>query len=499
MCAALSRLWGVAHIEARRLRGTETRCPSYTIRRRLTLGLPKTFKCPSCTAPLDVSSPSDETARCTYCGSSIILRDVDAGGFDWDVRDGEPPTLDELRLLRHVAELARRGDKLVAIKVYRRGFGANLADAKAAVERLERGEHVIFDESHHVIDATNLRRAIEDAVKALGDSLPSGRTVGIAAIAVVAIAVLLVLGIVAAVIVAIRSEPSTTTTPQPAIAVPTPPKTVIPDTSIRSSNPAVAEVVLSFGTEGIGPGGFKDVRSVAVDRAGRIYTAEYSNGRVQIFDGNGAFVGQWMMDPKKTVQRLAADATSVSVLETSTVLRFAVGTGAPVANHWGLPKNGVEDLAIGLDGTVTAVLQSDTIRRYGVDGGTTLEVKDAIYAVSDRRDPAVRIAVDGTGDIYLLGRFSDSVFHYASNGKFVNRIGSGGNEVGQLRSTHDVAVDHLGRVYVSDINGIVVFAPDGRYLHTFGPSKGLAFGLAFDEHGDLYAACRTHIVKFRLK
>lgn len=474
-----------------------SRCAPEPFRRRLLLALPKTFKCPSCTAPLDVSSPSDETARCGYCGSSVMLRDVAAGLFDWDVKGGEPPTLEELQLLNHVAALARRGDKLRAIKFYRRGFGSSLTDAKAAVERLERGENLVFDETHHVIDATDLRAAIGDAVKAMGESLPSGRTVGVAAIVTACVIGLVVLGVVAATFFALSSTRSRPGAPPPPPH--SPPLIDRADDSIRSSNPAVAEVVLAFGTDGIGPGNFKDVRSVAVDRSGRIYAAEYSGGRVQIFDGNGAFVSQWMMDPKKIVHRLAADATGISVLETGRVLRFELGTGAPMVSRPGLPGGGFEDLAIGLDGSLTAVLQNENIHRFGADGSTLLEVKDAISSISDRSDPAVRVAVDGAGDIYLLGRFNESVFHYSSTGRFVNRIGSSGNEPGQLRSTHDVAVDHQGRVYVADIGGIVVYAPDGRYLHTFGPTKGLAFGLAFDDKGDLYAACRTFVVKFRLK
>src|SRR6185436_902489 len=48
--------------------------------------------------------------------------------------------------------------------------------------------------------------------------------------------------------------------------------------------PAFADVVLRFGSEGTGAGRFEDARSVAVDGAGRIYVAEYSGGRVQVFD-----------------------------------------------------------------------------------------------------------------------------------------------------------------------------------------------------------------------
>ena len=56
-------------------------------------------------------------------------------------------------------------------------------------------------------------------------------------------------------------------------------------------------VLLKFGSEGIGPGMFKDARSIAVDASGNIYVAEYLGGRVQMFDGNGKFITQWTVDP----------------------------------------------------------------------------------------------------------------------------------------------------------------------------------------------------------
>ena len=42
--------------------------------------------------------------------------------------------------------------------------------------------------------------------------------------------------------------------------------------------------MLSFGEEGTGPGMLKDPRAIGVDRNGNIYVADYSDGRIQIFD-----------------------------------------------------------------------------------------------------------------------------------------------------------------------------------------------------------------------
>ena len=47
--------------------------------------------------------------------------------------------------------------------------------------------------------------------------------------------------------------------------------------------------VKSWGQKGAGPGQFENVRSIAVDAQGNVYTADGGNGRVQVFDNNGTF------------------------------------------------------------------------------------------------------------------------------------------------------------------------------------------------------------------
>jgi DNA-directed RNA polymerase subunit RPC12/RpoP len=70
-------------------------------------------------------------------------------------------------------------------------------------------------------------------------------------------------------------------------AIKEPAKPVIPNTPRKESTNTFANVLLEFGSEGIGPGMFNDARSIGVDGAGRIYVAEYTGGRVQVFDPAG--------------------------------------------------------------------------------------------------------------------------------------------------------------------------------------------------------------------
>jgi len=92
-----------------------------------------------------------------------------------------------------------------------------------------------------------------------------------------------------------------------------------------------ARVVMKFGSEGIGAGRMTDARSIATDGAGRIYVGEYLGGRVQVFDSNGEFITQWMVDPKMPLRGLAADRKgTVYLVQRGKIVRFQGETGKPL-------------------------------------------------------------------------------------------------------------------------------------------------------------------------
>ncbi len=52
----------------------------------------------------------------------------------------------------------------------------------------------------------------------------------------------------------------------------------------------------SWGDRGTGPGQFHTPHSIAVDAAGKVYVADRSNRRIQVFDGEGGFLRQFTID-----------------------------------------------------------------------------------------------------------------------------------------------------------------------------------------------------------
>ena len=270
----------------------------------------------------------------------------------------------------------------------------------------------------------------------------------------------------------------------------------------RGANPAdaFAHEVLKFGSEGIGPGMMKDARSIATDAAGRIYVAEYLGGRVQVFDAGGTFITQWMVDTKMPLRGMAADRKgTVYIAQRGALTRYEGVTGKPLGEIQFADGNGFDDVSATADGGLVCSWQRnrDDIVRLDAEGKVVRTITKAISTVADRPELDVSVATDGLGNIYALGSFTNSVFKFGPDGRFLNRFGSQGNQPGQFQAAQAIAVDGKGRVFVSDIKGIQVFDSDGRYLTIFKP-EGIASGMVFNDKNELLVASRNKVIKFAL-
>lgn len=270
---------------------------------------------------------------------------------------------------------------------------------------------------------------------------------------------------------------------------------------VKEPTNSFANVLLTFGSEGIGPGMFTDARSIAVDGSGRIYVGEYTGGRIQVFDPSGKFINQWSMGDRKTILRgLAADRKgTVYAAHGGRINRYQGETGEKLG-ELEYERSGFDDVTVGADGGLVAAWQSnrDDIIAFDPNGKVVRTIPEAISSASGDSELSMRVAVDGAGNIYALGRFNNAVFKFGRDGKFINRFSGGGDQPSQLRAAYSIAVDGYGRVYVGDIKGIQVFDANGRYL-TLLEQKGMAFGMVFDGKNELLVVARDRVIKYSVQ
>jgi hypothetical protein len=254
-----------------------------------------------------------------------------------------------------------------------------------------------------------------------------------------------------------------------------------------------------FGGQGTGPGLFSDASGVAVGGQGHIYISDRTTFRIQRFDAQGQYLNGWIWESseKNGAARLAADrAGHVYLAWGEGLMKFDGATGALLGKFTSQADffpDRFDDVAVLPDGSVLAAgnLISKDLVHYSPDGAVLGRIESPIEAQTGTGEIETHIAVDGLGQIFLLGQSSSAVFRFTPDGKFVNRFGSQGDGEDQFDwPVEDIAVDNQSRVYVGDWRGVVVFDQQGRFLGRI-PKVGLDWGtspgeMAFNDRNDLF-------------
>ncbi len=454
-----------------------------------------TFQCPSCGASLDLHRGDDPTTECPYCGTTVIV--------PHELRDTGPRsiTLDDLVALGDdevwpamLVRSIRAGRKIEAIKLYRTVAGVGLKEAKETVESLAAGAAVTVPPALEEaltgqrIEPLDMLGSMDDIAADVGKTAFS--IVAMVSFTIIAMAVL-ILGVV------LWTMERAAPTPQDIESL----KTSVAE-GLPTAASAFAQVVSTLGSEGSGQRLFADARHVAVDGAGNLYVAEYRTGQVHRFDPEGNYAATWTVGSDNAVTGLAADRQGVVyVVQGGDIFRYDGVSGELLGQVEYAEGRGFDDVAATRQGELVASWQKnrDDIVRFDAEGRVAWVIQAAISGQTGDAELDTSVDVDGSGNLYALGRFNNAVFKFAPDGTFITRFGSEGNEPGQFRAPQDIAVDRAGRVFVSDFGGIQVFAGDGDYLGLI-DVDGPAFGLAFDASNDLIVASRgEHVVTYRVQ
>ena len=452
--------------------------------------MPDTFNCPNCGAPLDYKG-SDPIIRCPYCNSSVVVPDnlrakpefsSQPHNFTLSDMGDMSGLINQARRFKEVKDLARAGNMDEAVRVYSEITGVSPEMARPSVEALSNGQPITLSGlnvgdvmgSVRMVTAPSIKIKPVDEKTSKGIARALGCGIGCFVVALVGFILLTVVLPMAGGLagIAVGLKPDLVLTAMPMVP------------GLVGSGYGTKE--LSFGGEGTGAGLFSDARAISVDpNSGSIYVADYQGGRVQKFDAQGKFVTQWVVDGKKPIiSSLAADrkgnvyiATSGKLLRYTSDGQLSGEVKAGEFDYFG-------DIALAADGSLVAV-HSEDVAHITADGKILSQIPAAVSTVSGDSELDAKVAVDGSGNIYLLGTFNNAVFKFGPDGKFINRFGSEGDQPGQFSAAYAIAADGKGRIYVSDTKGVQVFSNDGRYINVISVEY-FAYGLAFDDQGKLY-------------
>jgi DNA-binding beta-propeller fold protein YncE len=191
-------------------------------------------------------------------------------------------------------------------------------------------------------------------------------------------------------------------------------------------------------------------------------------------------------------------AGNVYIVYQGKIWKYDGATGRSLGQYGGMDFPWLYTVAATPDGGLLVASNSEDILRFDADGNLVFSLADVPGSQTGEPDGVEDIAVDGLGNMYLLTDNDQPILKYSPQGRILARFGSEGDEQGQLRAPSAIAVDGQGRIYISDVIGIQVFAPDGRYLDKFNV-EGYAFDIAFNQQGELWAVSNLpRVIQYKI-
>ncbi|MFW6096851.1 MAG: hypothetical protein ACOC9Z_02185 [Chloroflexota bacterium] len=425
------------------------------------------FQCPTCSGRLEFDGGDHATVRCEYCGNTVIVpQSLRSHSRNASLFSEKQEAVEE------IVRLINAGNRQQAARLYAKTFAVDQVQAREAVARLADGLSL---SSKHV----NVEAGSASIVRRIGCLIA-----GSVLLIVLGTTVIPLLAGGAAIWSVFRQEPVATGVAE-----------VLEEgaqEAIAEEDTDFATLLDSFGSEGIAPGQFVDPRAIAVAPDGELFVADYSSGRVQRFDAEGAYLGLWQWE-ERAVQALAVGLEGdLYAVQGGDLVRFSRQSGEAQGTLTYESNSPVSfrGVAVAPNGDIVGLNHFHEYVRFDAQGAV-MHVVDLEETVDVRGVDAV--TVDGLGNVYVLGTYEDvlgkrqeGVFLFSSEGRYRSRFGSGGDEPGQFTSPSAVAVDGQGRIYVGDFPGIITFSSSGNYLGTT-DTEGVIFGIAFGPEGDMLA------------
>ncbi len=260
------------------------------------------------------------------------------------------------------------------------------------------------------------------------------------------------------------------------------------------------DYLATIGTTGLSGSGnmqFNTPYGVASGLDGKLYIADYSNSRIQVFNPDRTYfstigtVGQQITSNEEfyyvhTVavgaNRIIVDDSGnhrIQVFDLNHTYLFTIGTPGRIGEaytHFYSPRG----VAIGPDGRIyisdtynNRVQVFDQYGQYLKTIGTTGQTGTGVNFLSGPRG----IAVDANSNLYIADRDNQRVQVFNTTYDYVMTIGvnsSSGSDQFHLNKPYGIGIDQSGNIYVADSynHRIQIFYPNGTYYMTLSTGRG---------------------------
>ena len=221
--------------------------------------------------------------------------------------------------------------------------------------------------------------------------------------------------------------------------------------------------LFKWGTLGDGESQFNYPGGIAINSQGHVYVPEEHNHRVQIFTADGQYISQFGSEGREDGQ-------------------FRQPLGIAVDS---------------MDNVYVADLKSNLIQKFDAEGNFLLSFGGKGNGNGQFRGP-YNLAIDSADNIYAVDRGNNRVQKFAPDGTFLLKWGRNGGDgepgmqTGDFNWPHELSIDKLDRIYVSDTYNyrIQVFSTDGEHLFSFGTVKefGVPKTISVDKNYNMYVA-----------